>query len=93
LRRHFHEQIVLMLAVVNRLALAAFSGGKEIRISTPAHRPRLEADHAAHTESATAHIAIGHPHQPVDATELILAAIPSVVEKLHEGSAMPHQLP
>jgi hypothetical protein len=86
--RKFHEQIVLMLSVVNRLAIAAFARSKEIGISTPAHCPGLKADHASEPKSATGDIAIGHPHQPVDTAELILTAVASVVQKLREGGTV-----
>src|SRR5262245_11462903 len=88
--RQFHEQIVLMLSVVNRLAIAAFPRGKEIGISTPAYCPGFKADHASEPESAAVDIAISHSHQPVDTAELILTAIASVVQKLREGGTVSH---
>jgi hypothetical protein len=88
-----HEQIVLVLPVVNRFAIAAFPSGKEIRVATPSHRPWLEAEHAPEAESPIADVAIGHPHQPINTAELILPSIASVVQKLREYGAVSHHVP
>jgi hypothetical protein len=84
---------VLVLSVVNRLTVAAFASGEEIRISAPTHRPRLETEHASEAKSATGDITVSHPHKPLDTAELILTAIASVVQKLRECSAMSHNVP
>src|SRR3954463_287572 len=47
-----HEQVVRMLAIVDRLPAAHFPAGEQIRIAAPANRPRLEADPRAHAEGA-----------------------------------------
>jgi hypothetical protein len=41
------------------------------RISAPANRPRLEADHAAQADMSGTDISIRHAHEPIDAAALI----------------------
>jgi hypothetical protein len=48
-RRQFHEQIMRMLAIVNRLAAAQLAARQQIRIAASIDRPRLEADHCRET--------------------------------------------
>jgi hypothetical protein len=91
--RELHEQIVLVLPVVNWFAAAAFPGGEENGVPAPRYGPRLETHHASEAESATGDIAVCHPHQPIDAPELILTAVASVVQKLRERGTVSHDLP
>src|SRR4030095_437800 len=48
--RKFVEEIVRMLAVLQRLAVPRFTGLKQKRITTPLFGERIEAHHQARTE-------------------------------------------
>src|SRR5512147_636804 len=67
-RRDLHEQIVRMLAVVNRLSTTQLAGREQVRITATANCPRLEARHATQSEAAASGAAFRHYHQPVDAS-------------------------
>src|SRR5262245_43918173 len=82
-----------MLAIVNRLALTHLAAGEEIGIPTPSNRPRLQADHAPEAEVARSDFAIRHPHEPVDASCLIVASIAGLVQVLHERASVCHERP
>src|SRR5918993_838957 len=84
LGRDFHEQIVLMLSICDRLAITLFSRREEVGVSAPPDGPWLEAEHAAKPQATTREIAVRHSHEPVDAAELIMPTVAAVIQKLRE---------
>ena len=88
-----HEQIVRMLPIVDLLAATELARCEQIRITTATDRPRLEADHATQRKMAAPGTALCHPHQPVDASGLVGAALVRFVQVLQEGVLVRHQHP
>jgi hypothetical protein len=92
-RRDFHEQIVLMLLIMNCLAIAQFSSGQKIWISAASNGSWLEAQHPAKSKTAAAYVPVSHTHEPVDAPELIVTSFASVSQELQECIPVHHHLP
>jgi hypothetical protein len=84
---------MLMLLIMNSLALAQFSAGQEIRVSTASNGSWFKTQHSAKSKTAATYVPVSHPHEPVDAPELILTPFTRVSQKLHEGVPVRHQLP
>src|SRR5205807_10640619 len=62
-----HEQIMLVLPIVNRLPAAPLAGGQQIGVAAATYRPRLEADHAAEPQTTGTDRTVCHSHDPVNA--------------------------
>ena len=90
---YLHEQIVLMLPVVDLLAATLLARCEQVRIPAAGHGPRLQTEHAAKLQMAVRHAAIGHAHHPVDAAGLIGSARTRRMHVLHERVFMPHHHP
>ena len=69
------------------------AAGEQVRIPTAADRPGLGAEHAPEHDAPVSHIPLRHAHDPVDAAELVVAAIAGFMKKLDERVFMRHQLP
>src|SRR5690349_21373233 len=82
-----------MLEVMDCFVLAEFAARQQIRVAAAANRPGLETDHAAQAKMTSADIPVGHTHEPVDAAELRVTAIASLLEVLQEHIPMSHQRP
>ena len=84
-----------MLTIVDGIAVARLPGCQQIGVTAAADRPRLEAEHSAHTDTAGPGTPAGHAHDPVDAARLVCAAMlfGRFVDELQEQSAVRHQLP
>ena len=91
--RELHHQIVGMLPIVNRLSIAPLAAREQVRIPTAADRPRFRAEHSTNHHASAAHCSLSHPHHPVDAAELIAAAIARLVQELQERVLVQHHLP
>ncbi len=91
----FHQQVVRVLAIMNRVAIAQLARGQEIGITAAANGRRLQADHRAEAEAPGTQLAAGHHHQPVDAAGLTRSAvrIGLLVQVLEKGVAVKHPLP
>ena len=93
LGRQLHDQIVRMLAVVDRLAVALLARGEQVGIAAARDGERLEAEHAAERQSPAREGPLRHAHEPVDAAALVGPAIARLVQELDKGVEVPHQLP
>src|SRR5678815_1408774 len=61
----FHEQVVWMLPVMDGVAVTYLAGREQIRITTPANRPRLRTQHGAERELTGSEGTLCGPHGPV----------------------------
>ena len=65
--RELHHEVVRLLAIVDRVALADLTRGEVVQRPAVRNRPRLGAQHRAHADSAGADLPARHEHPPVDA--------------------------
>jgi hypothetical protein len=84
---------VRVLTIVDCLSITKLTTRQQIWVSTPADRPRFEADHSAQAKMARPDLSIRHPHEPVDAADLIASSIAAFVQVLQEGVSVRHQRP
>src|SRR6185312_9277913 len=73
-RGQFHEEIVRVLAVINRLAESRFTLLEQKWIETLGHGCRFQAEHSAECKLAVANLALRHGHEPVGGKNLVVAA-------------------
>jgi hypothetical protein len=69
------------------------TAGQQIRIATAADGPWLQAEHPSERDAAASRVPLRHTHHPIDAAELVVAAIAGLVKKLDERVLVHHQLP
>ena len=95
IRSQFHEEIVRMLSIVNRVAVAHFTGGQQVGIAAAGNRPWLNAEHGAQANAAGAHRPPQHAHEPVDAAGLVTGAVnlSRLVQELPEHVGVAHEHP
>src|SRR6185436_16112132 len=91
--RELHREVVLMLPVVDDFAAALLAGREQIWIAAPANGPRLDADHPAQADVPAPDVPASHPHRPVDAAALVVAATSRLVQELQIGVLVEHQRP
>ncbi len=82
--RQLHEEVVRMLPVMERRAVAQLARREQVRVTAPAHCGGLQAEHGVTTNLAASERSVRHLHQPVDASELIGAARSALVDPLEE---------
>ena len=93
-----HEQIVRVLAVVNRVAFADLAAREKIDAAAVGNGPGLGAEHRTQAETPAAQGPARHQHDPVDAAQLMLLRpagamdIARFVQVLQDASAVQHQL-
>ena len=94
-----HEEVVRMLAVVNRVALAHLAAGQEIQETAIAHRPRFRAPHRPQPDAPAGEWSPRHQHAPVHAADLMGAGaagpmpIARFGDQLPEDAAVQHHAP
>ena len=91
-RRQFHEQIVRMLPVDQRLAVRRLAGGEQVGIAAAVHR-RFEAEHGFQLYPAPACFPCRHQHGHRGRIGLVVAARAGMVGVLRGNAAMSHQHP
>src|SRR5690349_23926779 len=64
--RQLDEEIVRVLAVVQRGAAVGFTGLEEERVAATSHGPRLGAEHGSQLEASLAQVAARGEHAPID---------------------------
>jgi hypothetical protein len=95
----FHEQVVLLLPIVDGVALAHLARREKAQRTAAGNRPRFGTEHRSNAEAASAGAATSHRHAPVDASCLPGAEatgpmpIARLVECLHECDAGQSQVP
>ena len=84
-----------MLLVVNESPVAELAGRQQIRVTASGDRPRLEAHHAAKSDTGRAQLATRHRHDPVDAAGLGCTPMfrRVLVQQLKKQVAVQHDLP
>ena len=90
--RQFHEQIVRMLAVDQRLAVRRLSRGEEIGVTLRLHR-RLQAQHRAQLQPRAAEVLLRGQHPHRRDIGLVVTARAFVIGILGRYKAMRHQHP
>ena len=97
--RELHEEVMRVLPIVNRVALAHLAVGQKIDEATGVDRPWLRAQHRAQAESSAAERPPAHHHEPVHAAGLMRLKssgamdLTGLVEKLPEGVPVEHHVP
>jgi hypothetical protein len=84
-----------MLSIVQPVALAQLARRQQVGIAAARNRPRLQAQHGAHAARPPRSGCRGLGHEPVDAAELMGAAMNrcELLQVLHEQVAVQHQGP
>ena len=91
--RQFHEEVVRMLAVDERLAIQRLSGLQQQRIAGLADRRRICREHASQPESAGAERALSHEHDHCWTEELAVTSWAALLVVDNVGEAMEHEHP
>ena len=73
--RQLHEQIVRMLPIVNGIAVTDLTGREQVRVAATRYRPRFQAEHRAHADTAAPDRAPQHAHEPINAAGLAAGAM------------------
>ena len=95
----FHDEIVRLLAVVDGVAVTDLACREVVQRAAAGHRPRLGAQHRAHTDTTAAKPSTGHEHAPVEAARLAGAeaarsvAVARFVEALHDHRPVESNVP
>src|SRR5262245_4320677 len=82
-----------MLLVVKRYAVALLSACQKRRISAAPDRRRFGTEHGSQLELAAAQTALGHAHDPVDASPLVITSIAAGIDVLNERVSVQHEHP
>ena len=91
--RQFHEQVVRVLPVVERLPTEGLAALQQQRVALPADRERLGAHHAVQVQRAAGKLAHRHQHSPIDAPHLVVPSGATLMIELQECVAVHHQHP
>src|SRR2546429_9133805 len=92
-RGELHEQVVWVLAIVQRRSPVGLARLEEQGIASSSDGPRLGTEHAAELEPAAAHRAACSGHRPINEAQLIAAAWASLPVVLSKAFPMRHQGP
>lgn len=88
-----------LLAVVDGVAVTDLACREVVQRAAAGHRPRLGAQHRAHTDTTAAKPSTGHEHAPVEAARLAGAeaarsvAVARFVEALHDHRPVESNVP
>src|SRR5437764_7162729 len=89
----FHEEIVWVLGINNRLAISGLALLKEFWIASIRNSYRFETQHASQREHTVAYGSLRHRHKPIGGEKLVPAARPGLLQFVDECFSVEHQHP
>src|SRR5262249_34625185 len=87
------EEIMRVLAIVDRLAEGRLSLLKQKRVEALGHSGGLQADHGAERELGASKATVRPRHKPVGGEEFVINPRASLLERVHKGRAVKHEQP
>src|SRR6476661_3006128 len=81
-RGQFHDEVMRMLAVIDRLAERRFTLLEQKRVEALRHGCRLQTEHGPKCEFAPANLSLCHGHEPVGGKNFVITPWAALLQRV-----------